>query len=74
MLDLDYSHWDAQEYMLRQDEISGIVEVLNSINTGISGATLVVPDTYSFFSTQLSMLDWAKTDDLPVATSGKVSH
>ncbi|PPQ91603.1 hypothetical protein CVT25_012957 [Psilocybe cyanescens] len=68
MLQLDYSHWDVENYMLHQDEIMGIVEVLNSINTGRSGSTLVVPDTYSHFSKQFATVDWIQTDDLPGCT------
>lgn len=74
MFKLDYSQWDADDYMLRQDEILGIVNTLNSINTGISGSTLVIPDTYSHFAKQLTTLDWTQTDNFPVAPSGEVSN
>lgn len=74
MMELDFSRWNLKNYMLRQDEISGIVEILNSINTGISGSTLIIPDTYSFFASRLTELDWTRSDNFPVAPSGQVSY
>ena len=73
MFELDFSRWQAANYTLQQDEIITIVELLNSINTAISGSTLVVPDSHVHASKQLAELDWTRTDDIPVALSGEVS-
>ncbi|CAA7263862.1 unnamed protein product [Cyclocybe aegerita] len=70
--DLDFSRWNNSTYMLRQDEISLFVDLLNSINTGILGSTLVIPDTYAFPAQQLAKLDWTLTDSIPVGLSGDV--
>ena len=73
MLNLNFD-WSSETYMLRQDEIQGITEVLNAINTGIGGSSLVIPDTYAYFSDRLTQVNWTCDDNFPVGPSGEVSH
>ncbi|KAF8055809.1 hypothetical protein FPV67DRAFT_1434064 [Lyophyllum atratum] len=71
MLDIDLKRWD-RDHLMRQDEVVGLVDLLNAINSTIGGATLVFPDAYRAEAEKLRTLDWAPHDGPPTDASGQV--
>jgi len=72
MATLQFGRWDSNSYMLRQDELQMVVDILNTINSQISGGTLVVPDCYKPQTNKLKEIDWTITDGPPITRSGEV--
>jgi len=68
--DLEFGRWDKSSYMIHQDELGLIVDLLNSINSGIAGGTLVVPDSYRSHAFALQEIEWTISDNPPTSRSG----
>jgi len=73
IFNLRFGRWDDSGYMIRQDELGLIVDLLNSISSGIGGGTLVVPDTYRSHAIALQSIEWTISDNPPTSRSG-VKH
>jgi len=59
--------------MVRQDELNLVVDILNSINVGITGRALVVPDTYRAHALALQKdIEWTTSDNPPTSRSGVI--
>ncbi|KAF8969304.1 hypothetical protein BDZ97DRAFT_1915273 [Flammula alnicola] len=67
---LSFDRWEGS-HMLRQDEIGAVVDILNYLNAGIGGHTLVIADTYAQPASLLKDVDWTLSDTPPTDHSGK---
>lgn len=69
-----YKHWQSLNHLMRADELSGVIDILNALASNMKLRTILFTENYVHLAPLVHQLDWTPHDGFPKKQDGSVSE